>query len=88
MYKVNITDNKTNETRTVDMDLEWGDHLWWWTEGNFGCDCNRNDVFNYGKEHADYEDIDCGKTRYTVDFVELSSGKRISIDSHNSWDDF
>lgn len=43
------------------------DDLFWWTEGNMGCDCNRHLVFEraQGREPPDEECV-CGTTRYHV----------------------
>ena len=39
MYKVAIRNNKTNEVRLRELDLEWENgSVFLWTNGNFGCD--------------------------------------------------
>lgn len=39
----------------------------WWTDGNFGCDCNREIAFETitGKAHHSYSGK-CGDTRFDV----------------------
>jgi hypothetical protein len=71
-YAVQITDNLTDESRTVPMDGEWeglGGGEFWWNEGNGACDCNRDLAFHGWPPSYEGEDDDgmpCGHTRYTV----------------------
>lgn len=77
----------------LQLDLDWGDgdghgQIYWWTDGNYGCDCNRalEWIRATGREPTDeeYDAADCspfdGPQRYVVDFVELPDGQRIPID--------
>ncbi len=85
-YKVTIRKNDTGEVRIKDMkSIEWGDHsVYWWTEGNFGCDCNRDREFKRaGGEEIDPDDDSdrCGDTAYTALFAELENGKQVQIDA-------
>ena len=85
-YKVKRRNNSTGEVREWDtksewdFDKHWGDssELFWWTEGNFGRDCNRELVFYDWSEEAD--DRQCGETEYTVIHAELEDGTIIPID--------
>lgn len=64
-YDVQMRDNLTGEERLVPMEMEWHDSsLFWWTDGNFGCDCNRGIVFAGDDDAAD--DVPCGDTRFTA----------------------
>lgn len=72
-YTVSITDTTTGETRerTYDDLGEWDEGSeYWWTDGNFGCDCNRG--LEFGRAGGiDYDDnITCNPypepNRYTV----------------------
>jgi hypothetical protein len=90
MYKVRIRKNSTGEERDCVMDMEWhgpdenGDRdLFWWTEGSFGCDCNRAIVF-YNKYRDDYP---CGFTEYTVLYVELPDSTHVPIDMEPEQDE-
>lgn len=77
-YKVEIRNNETGEIRIKEMNLEWSDgSLFWWTEGNFGCDCNREMQFGTDKE---FDDIECGETRFSVLKVILPDGTEYQID--------
>ena len=61
-YVVGIRDNDTGEVRFCQQQLPWDDFsLFWWTTGNFGCDCNRALVF-----HQRYTGTECGNTQFTV----------------------
>jgi hypothetical protein len=57
-------------TEHDDIDPRYGT-VFWWTEGNFGCDCNRHLAFEYafGNEIEDDEEFQCGHEKYTL--VEL-----------------
>ena len=81
-YKVAIRNNETNEIRSYTDPIEWDyDYIWSWTEGNFGCDCNREIFFNRaaGKE-IDMSETKCTEGRFTVLYVELPDNTRILID--------
>lgn len=79
-YTVHIIDTTTGEARDCPMSIDWGDDesaVFWWTEGNFGCDCNRGLVFH------DYDiDPDCnvGPNRYRVTHATLADGRVVTID--------
>lgn len=78
-YRVSITNNATGETKLVGVDLDWLDHtLFWWTDGNFGCDCNRSDVFHEYAEGS--PEVKCGGSRFTVHYALMQDGSRIDID--------
>lgn len=87
-YKVCIIDTQTGEERVHDMgNIPWGDaSVFWWIEGNFGCDCNRALEFARagGVPETEVMKIDqpCSLNRpqrYRVPWVEVE-GKRIEID--------
>lgn len=88
-YQVKIIDTKTGEARMHTMDLNWfhedgAGSEYWWTDGNFGCDCNRGLEFirASGREPTDeeFEQIVCNQGRYRVPFAVLDDGRRIVID--------
>lgn len=77
LYDVHITDTATGETRVVPFGHPWYDHSGhWWSEGNYGCDCNRAGVFGNPDE-----DFPCGDTRYRVRCVERGTGRVLYDDS-------
>jgi hypothetical protein len=64
-------------------DLEWHDgSLWWWTEGNFGCDCNSEDEWLRAGGVAEKitPDNACGDKRFSVLYADLPDGTHIQID--------
>lgn len=46
--------------------------VWWWSEGNGGCDCNRDDAFPGGFEERD---VPCSHRRYIAIGVEPEGDK-------------
>ena len=77
-YPIAVKDTETGEVRRMDFPL-YGhdrgtkpeDNLFWWSEGNFGCDCNRGDVFHdIGGEERD-DEAQCGHGRYLVNAGEF-----------------
>lgn len=86
-YKAYIRNNATGETRIQTLDLDWRDSsVFWWTDGNFGCDCNRELEFRRagGETETDiaavFDNIVCGHTRYSVPKIELQDGTIVEID--------
>lgn len=70
-YVAYITDSTTGETREHRDGLEWYEHSdYLWSDGNFGCDCNRFLFFERAVGHEPLRDeeskIHCGWTRYKV----------------------
>ena len=46
-----------------------------WIDGDWGCDCNRSDLFHGDGEHVDAPCIDYGSTnRYVILSITLDSG--------------
>ena len=87
-YRVQIIDSQTGEARWHGVEWDWfhddgSDDMYWWTDGNFGCDCNRFLEFERaaGKDPDDEEAV-CGSgpNRYRVTHAELPDGRRIEID--------
>ncbi len=94
-YAIAIRKNSTGERRIAHISLDWykyggptdpdddGD-LFWWTEGNMGCDCNRELYFmEAGGEDADDHEPECGDERYSVLWAELPDGSVILIDGRD-----
>lgn len=80
-YDVLIQKNATGEIRRQHEDLEWHEWtLYWWTDGNFGCDCNREWEFQRAAGEPLTEDPKCGYTKYRVIKAIFPDGKEIEID--------
>lgn len=80
MYKVAIRNEETGEIRVCEMAGEWvgddyGPSEYWWTEGNFSCDCNRGLVYD-----SNGSDSKCGTEKYTALYAELPDGTKIPLD--------
>lgn len=84
-YTVRIKDNSTGEIRKCKIDLEWTESsVFWWTDGNFGCDCNREVQFMRATDKSfDFDDdvrTVCGHTRFTAIDATLEDGSVMKID--------
>lgn len=92
-YRVQIIDTKTGEVRWAHVEWDWfkpdgRDDLHWWTDGNFGCDCNRSLEFERAGGGCpdvddDVDDVPCsagGSNRFRVTHAELPDGSRVEID--------
>lgn len=96
-YLVELIDSTTGEVRWFKINwpgASWHkkDHpegdLFWWTEGNFGCDCNRGmsfvraqDGWNEEAAPEDWaDDIGCGHTRYRATWAWTEDGSFVRID--------
>lgn len=80
-YKAHIRNNATGEVRTKDYDFEWDEgSFYWWSAGNFSCDCNREWEFQRAGNEPESEDPPCGETMYRVPKIELQDGTIVEID--------
>lgn len=88
-YVAAITDRTTGETRTEKFDLEWGegsDYLW--SDGNFGCDCNRAQFFAVAAGGINLEHPCSMGTTPARFFVSIwSNGKIVYADEEDETDD-
>lgn len=66
-YDVELVRTRDGERRTHHVSLPW-DHgsLYWWTEGNNGCDCRRGPRFDGAVHPFDMDQYACGDTRYRI----------------------
>ena len=77
--KIRITQTETGETADVHTPGKtWEEEEWYWTEGNFGCDCNRVLLFyEYGKGREATEeeaDVFCkDDEKYTIEVLDATS---------------
>lgn len=82
-YDVLIRRNSDGEIRRRTLtDLEWIDaDIYWWTDGSFGCDCNRFLEFERAAGgDPELETAVCGNSAYTVLKVILPDGSEVKID--------
>ncbi len=83
MLNVHIRNNATGEVRVYrkDKDEPWDetdDYLW--SDGNFGCDCNRGLFFAAAGGEGSDPDIPCGDSAFTV-WIENEAGQRLYDDN-------
>lgn len=79
--KITIRKNSTGEIRVADFPLPWYEHsLYFWSEGNFSCDCNRHDLFGRVLDPQFDEDFKCGHNEYTVIKATFPDGTEQLID--------
>ncbi|MDE2100575.1 MAG: hypothetical protein KGL39_25250 [Patescibacteria group bacterium] len=71
-YIAIIRKNETGEIRRCSVDMEWeGQSMFWWTEGNFGCDCNRELMWLRSNDEDEPEETTCGDSALDVLGIEL-----------------
>ena len=85
-YKVAIRKNNTDEIRFYEIKWDWyknresGD-LFWWTEGNYSCDCNRELCWlRAGGDDPDLYNVKCSDGRFSALYAELPDGEKIQLD--------
>ena len=77
--KIRITQTETGETADVHAPGEtWEKEKWHWTEGNYGCDCNRVLLFyrhGKGREATEEEaDVFCkDDEKYTIEVIDAEA---------------
>lgn len=80
-YTVTIRRNADGETRDYQSTCPWQtyddgtDNLYWWTEGNGGCDCNRSMCFAQAGGEPTNIDVPCGETAYRILRFTLEDGR-------------
>lgn len=90
-YMVYIRNNVSGEVR---LNRSWmGDepHMQWedgddflWSDGNYGCDCNRAHFFGRAAEGGDFDaECGCGDFRYSVRITDLAGALLYEDDDWN-----
>lgn len=92
-YKALVRRNADGLERWLNHECEaqyLDNQLFWWTDGNAACDCNRGLFFD-GDEAEDWDEGDsgddpypCGHERYTLLRLELPDGRWAS-DAEPFW---
>jgi hypothetical protein len=80
MTIIYIRKEATKEVRTYTDPHPWeagSDYLW--SDGNYGCDCNRHLFFERAAGHEPNEDCECGEEAYMLR-IEDDSGKELYRD--------
>lgn len=80
-YAVEITRVATGQTVTHHEAGDWDDDAtdYLWTDGNYGCDCNRALFFGRAGGNLEGDPGDCGMERFTCSGVR-PDGARFVID--------
>ncbi len=72
---VQITNVATGQTRDYGSTVEpdWVENLpYLWSEGNYGCDCNRELFWHRAENEAEPDDLVCGDNeRFTIGAATL-----------------
>lgn len=80
-YKVALKNNSTGEVRFSLSELQWEESdEYLWTDGNFGCDCNRALFFARAGGEAEPDERPCGDVAFTALYAQLEDGTRINLD--------
>lgn len=61
----------------------WSFNVFWWTEGNAACDCNRGDFFLQALGQESDDESECGDGCYSVRCSDADTGK-ILYDEFNT----
>lgn len=65
-----LRNNATGEVRAIPEDNAWSEIEFLWTEGNFGCDCNRDLLWHRAGNILTEDEIDepchCGDGAFTI----------------------
>jgi hypothetical protein len=94
LYRAHITHKPSGKTAVYEDSFThdtWGDCLhamkWAWTEGNYGCDCNRSLFFERslkdGEESPlpEHYEATCSEGLFAVSHLDTEDGIIILIDS-------
>lgn len=85
---VEIRNNATGEVRRYyddyfNPDPETGSR-YIWTEGNYGCDCNRSLFFARAADEEDPEDLDCEGGVFTAIRAHCDNGTVMELDGEDA----
>lgn len=82
-YELEIRNNETGETRRYVCNQEWDDDsLFFWTDGNGGCDCYRLDCFNEAAgDDTQHDEPCCSTYKYTITKAVLHDGSEVLVDA-------
>lgn len=81
MYRVLLRRNADGIERWAQEDLPWHEGFFWWTEGNFSCDCNRYLEFERAVGgDPDIDDAACGEGAYSAIKAQFPDGREIKLD--------
>jgi hypothetical protein len=77
-YKVAIQKVESGEIRFYDPEANWNEsERYLWLEGNYSCDCNRENFF---KNFKNITPGQCGYSRFRILYAELLDGTIIPLE--------
>lgn len=80
LYQAVLFDRSTGERSTVVMDFsEDADPEYMFTEGNYGCDCNRRLFMARAAGRPDPDPSPCGETIVMESFGEAPAGAKVTF---------
>lgn len=83
-YTIAIRLNATGEERLYRDDYDWPSDdgmLFAYTEGNYGCDCNRKLFFERAAGgEPDFDSAECGEAAYSILYAIREDGTRVPVD--------
>lgn len=86
-FEVDIQRVSDGIIRRVKQDSEWHDDedqtsLFYWTDGNMACDCNRaGEFYRAAGEPRPAAEEECGSSRYRVLRAYFSDGTSVKVDA-------
>lgn len=85
-YQVAILHVASGEVRMDQINLNWNNDVFWWTEGNMSCDCNLHREWHRAGGPGPADDphwnnlsIDCSDGLYRALYALLPSGERVEL---------
>ncbi len=74
--KITITETATGKTAEL-IEPEWNEFIW--TDGNYGCDCNRKMLFDRAlDQEQEFEEYECGSGQYKIRVTDESGAEAYS----------
>jgi hypothetical protein len=79
-YEVEIRRNSDGVVRRCPMELWHSSSLFWWTDGNGACDCNR--ALDFARAGGESDDFDppCGNEAFSVLRAYFPDGTSLDVD--------
>lgn len=81
---VAMLDTQTGERRVVRWEgMPWFEHSdFFWSDGNFGCDCNRAIVWDDERANPEQPNLDrpCGEGRFLLCILSAETGRELYRD--------
>jgi hypothetical protein len=87
-YTVTLQNRATGEELACSIDMGWQPHsLYWWSQGNYGCDCNRASVW-LGQVKRSLPVTDDGDFCYLICAGDNFALLKIELPDGTAFDDY